>query len=372
MAQTADVVVLGAGVAGCAAAYYLAREGLKVTVVERDGIGSGASGYAMGLLQPLSGAGVPGVAQPFSEASFKMHPQLWESLREEAADVDFQAGMVPHMALCMSAEDIPGQRRQMARWSEADGFSTRWLGPEEVRVMEPRIASQVVGAVLLEDLGILDSHRFTLALASAAESHGATFLTGEAVGLESEGDRLTAVTLRNGRVACASTVLALGPWSGMAADWLGMAVPIVPFKGQVLRLKELLPPLRHHLATDCAIVQKADGMVWVGSTEEEDAGFDDAVTAEARDDLIGRALEIMPAIGGLEVVRQTACLRPLSPDRLPILGRVPGWQGVYLATGAGKKGILYGPAMGRSVADLITRGKTSLPIEPFAPERFAR
>ena len=79
---------------------------------------------------------------------------------------------------------------------------------------------------------------------------------------------------------------------------------------------------------------------------------------------------MMPAVAEARVVQQTACLRPVTPDWLPIVGRAPGWDDVYLATGAGRKGILLSPAIGKSVADLIVDGATDLSIDPCTPERF--
>ena len=82
------------------------------------------------------------------------------------------------------------------------------------------------------------------------------------------------------------------------------------------------------------------------------------------------AVKIMPSIAGATIVTQTACLRPVTPDWLPIIGKAPGWDNAYLATGAGKKGILISPGIGKAVADMISDGKTDLPIGAFAPGRF--
>ncbi len=106
MPNKADVAVLGAGVAGCATAYYLSRQGVRVVVVERDAVGSGASGYAVGGLNPLTGTGIPGPVQPLAEASFMMHQDLWPAL-EEATGTDIQTRMTVHVELCLD----PGRSR---------------------------------------------------------------------------------------------------------------------------------------------------------------------------------------------------------------------------------------------------------------------
>ena len=179
------------------------------------------------------------------------------------------------------------------------------------------------------------------------------------------------MVLESGEVSCEKLVLAMGPWMGQAASWLGFPVPITPLKGQILRLEVDGPPLEHAVYRGGGgyISSKSDGLVWAGTTEEE-VGFDDHPTPEARVEIMKRTLEVMPELEGARVALQTACLRPVAEDGLPIIGTAPGWEGVYLATGAGRKGILLGAGMAKATADLVMRGRTPLPIAPFSPARF--
>lgn len=363
-----DVVVLGAGAIGCATAYFLARDGLRVTVVEKEGIASGASGYALGLLNPLHGTGIPGPVAAMAQDGYDMHQELWPALQEESG-VDIQASMMPQLELCLDEAQADDLKKEIVRWDATDGFSARWLEPGEARRLEPRITEDLVGAVLLENLGSLDSYRFTLALAQAAEHHGARFVSGEVIGLGSAGGRVTSAVLGRGEVPCDAVVVAMGPWSSGVSDWLGIDVPVEPLKGQMIHLEGMNPPLEYCVYSHCFVVQKGDGLVWIGATEEE-TGFDDTTTSGARNLLMEQALRQMPGLADLGFLRQTACLRPVTPDYLPLLGRVPGWEGVYLATGAEKKGILIGPPMGRAAADLVLNAEVPLSIAPFALDRF--
>ena len=367
MPSGADVVVLGGGVAGCAAAYFLAREGAGVTIVERDAVGGAASGYALGQLNPLTGEGIPGPVQPLADASFEMHRELWPRLVEESG-IDFQASMTPHLEVYLTADDAEAHREERERWLQAPGFRAETLGPEDVYRLEPRIADGIHGGLLLEDVGMLDSRLYTEALAGAAVRRGASLVMGEVVGLETSGSRVTGVRLDAGVIECGAVVMALGPWSRLFSQWLGVDIPIEPLKGEIVRLEGMDPPVRHHVHGSCSVVQKADGQLWVAATMES-AGFDLEATDAARDLLLGQAVAMMPCLAGRPVVRQTACLRPLSGDGLPILGKLPGWDDAYVTTGAGKKGILFSPATGRAVADLVLEGRTDLPIAPFDPAR---
>src|SRR4029077_15855461 len=186
-------------------------------------------------------------------------------------------------------------------------------------------------------------------------------------GLRREGGRVTGVILERGEVACSAVVLGLGPWSGETSSWIDTPIEVRPLKGQILRLQAPGLPVAcsvgwgHNYATT-----KTDGLLWAGTTEEE-AGFDEESTPEARDEIGAALVKMLPAMADAQVVHQTACLRPLASDGLLLLGRVPGFDSVYMATGAGRKGILLGPAMGRAVADLILTGKSTLALDAFSP-----
>ena len=369
MGQTTDVAIIGGGVAGCAAAYYMTREGLDVAVIDHRGIGNAASGYALGLLNPLSGAAIPGPLAAFAIEAFDEHRRLWPQLEEESS-IDFQGVMMPHLEVVLDETDMSPVRNEMERWNATDGFSARWLEGQAVRTLDDRIADDVVGAVLLESLGMVDSRLLTRALMDAACQRGASIVEERALGISWSGDRAVCVSTIGGEIACRAVVFATGPWSGVVGEWTGLDIPVTPLKGQIVRLEGLSPPLRYHIAGPGAVVQKADGKLWVAATEEE-VGFDLTTTSEARQSLLERATRVFPPVSHVRVLEQTACLRPRTPDSLPILGAAPNRENVYLATGGGKKGVLLAPAMGRVVADLVVRGETRLPIDDFAPGRFA-
>jgi glycine/D-amino acid oxidase-like deaminating enzyme len=222
-----------------------------------------------------------------------------------------------------------------------------------------------------------------LALATAAERRGAQILLRQANGLLLEGDRVTGVTHAGGKISSGAVVLAMGPWASAASSWLDFRVPVRPLKGERLLLKfegPALPvlissPRRGHM------ISRLDGYLSVGSTAGRDfddqekylrEGFDVRPTEAALEELIQRAIDVLPDVDTASVAQHLAGVRPLSPDRQPLIGAVPGRQGVYLATGHGTKGIHLAVVTGRVIADLITRGSTDLPIalEAFDPGRF--
>lgn len=187
-----------------------------------------------------------------------------------------------------------------------------------------------------------------------------------------DGDRVQGVGLASGPVVqCDRLVIAMGPWSSAASAWLGVPISVTPLRGQLVRLRLDGPPVSCYLRwKDGAAVTKSDGLVYVGTTLE-DAGFDEVPTTAARDQMLRSCMAVLPAIQEGEIVRQTACLRPLSADGLPVLGPVPDKEGVWVATGGAAIGILLAPIMGRVVADLVFDGNTDLDIGPFLPGRFS-
>ncbi len=366
-----DVVIVGGGIVGMATAYYLAKGGVPSMVIERDAIGSHASGFAYGGLSPLSGFGIPGPLAEIAQDGMRLHRELAESLVEETGmDIDFRVR--PSLALALTEADVRRLQAALPWQQRQPGYAVRWLDAPEARRVEPRISEETLGAVLIDGTADVEPYRLVLALTRAAEQMGATVRHGRVTGLRREGGRVTGVILERGEVACSTAVLGLGPWSGETSTWIDTPIEVRPLKGQILRLQAPGPPVAcsvgwgHNYATT-----KTDGLLWAGTTEEE-AGFDEESTPEARDEIGAALVKMLPAMADAQVVHQTACLRPLASDGLLLLGRVPGLEHVYMATGAGRKGIVYGPPMGRVIADLILTGSTKITLEAFNPGRFAR
>ena len=356
--------------AGCAVAYELAKRGVGVTVVERYFPGAHASGYAAGLLNPLYGRGIPGPLQPLALEAYRRHPTLWAELKEETG-VDVQGRTSSLLRLAFDDDDREELRALETAAVGVEGFTTDRLTSDQVLAMEPRLNSDVSEGLLIDGEASLDSYLYTLALSRAAQKHGVRFVRGNVVGLAASQWRVTEVHLADGSIPCDAVVLAMGPWVSQAERWLGLAIPVEPLKGEILRM--LLPgpvadATMYH--RDRYISWKPDGLVWCGTTEE-DAGFDDRPSSRAREYILSGVTSIMPQLAEARVVGHTACLRPETVDGLPILGAAPGWQGVYLAAGEGHKGILLSPAIGKIICDLVISGDTQLPTASFDPARFA-
>lgn len=366
-----DVIVIGAGIAGCLIGYLLAKQGLKVTILEADSVGSHASGFAFGGLGPLDGSGIPDPLLDFSVWCFQRHVTIAQELTE-ATGIDTQFHLRDRLNLAFKEEEIRSYKEDLKWQREVLGFEVEWLEPQEAIQVEPRTNPDCLGAIFYQGTGAVEAYRYNLAAAQAGESLGAEMLQRRVTGLLSDGDRCLGVTFENGQMEAGLVVLAMGPWNQQASRWSGFNIPIRPLKGQIIRLQLSEDPMRASLNyAGSYAASKTDGLIWAGTTEEE-AGFDEELTIAARDKIMGDLLKMAPSLSEAKLVQQTACLRPLSEDGIPIVGVVPRWQNLFLATGGGRKGILWSTGMCEGLADLILKGSSTVPgLAALDPNRFS-
>ena len=380
MTSTSDVVVVGAGVVGCSVAYYLARQGASVTLIERESIGSGSSAHATGSLSLLSTEFSAGLSFQFALAGYREFPDLVQRLEEDTGmDLLFQRRPSLRLALDEEEESLI---RNMMEWQQGL-VPVEWIDSTAVHDIEPRLTQSLRGAAYEAESSQLDSYRLTLALAQSAEQKGTRLQLRQATGLITHGASVTGVKTTTGEVSGGTVVLAAGAWSQEFGADLGVPVSVRPMKGERLMLRfagDPLPvlissPKRGHM------ISRLDGLLSVGSTGGRDYDrrelflgdvLDRQPTEAAKVELLQRAIDVLPGLQEAELVQQLAGSRPLSPDGLPIIGPVPGWKGIVLATGHGTKGIHLGPITGKTVAQYILGGGDTLPDEmtPFLPDRF--
>ncbi|HIM47979.1 MAG TPA: FAD-binding oxidoreductase [Dehalococcoidia bacterium] len=369
MPESSDVVIVGGGAAGCSVAYHLALAGVKSTIIEGQGVATQASGFSAGGLNPLQGTGIPGPLGSLAMESYLMHLDLFGQLQDDTG-IDYDGRIISLLKVAFDEEELAELQETEDVFAPVDGFETRWLDNREVLELEPRVSPKIIRGLVARGNAAMDSYKYTLALLQSAEKMGASIRSGTVAGLERDNNRITGVRLDDETISCGQIVLAMGPWSRKAEAWLDAYIPVDPLKGEITRMELPGTPLNHDLSGGGGSLHpKPDGLVWCGTTEEW-RGFDKETSTSAHQSILEGAVRLVPDMADARLSLQTACLRPVTPDWLPIIGRLPGWDNVYLATGAGKKGILLSPGIGKSVADLMTQGETSLSIGPFSPDRF--
>jgi glycine oxidase len=334
-----DAAIVGGGIIGLASAWRATQRGLRVCVVERERAGCGATRAAAGVLAP--DPETPGFTA-LALRSSELWPAFAEELREATA-VD--SGYTRCGSLVLSFDD----RRH--------GNRTAWLEADECRALEPGIAQDCRGALLLEDDAQVDPRRVVEALCA---------LLGDAVRAGADVVELDphGVVLADGtRIEADRVVLAAGAWT---ARRLAKRLPIAPVKGQTLRLRGPLPATRIIRSEHVYVVPRASGETVIGATIE-DAGFDTTVTEAATETLLRQAIRAVPAVAELELVEAIASLRPATPDNGPLIGE---WEGLLVASGHYRNGILLAPVTAEAVAALLAGEAPPPEAAPFDPRRF--
>ena len=365
-----DVVIVGGGIVACLSGYLLGLRGYKVTILEADSLGAHASGFAFGGLDPLTGVGMPEPLLGFSLWCYERHRSLAIELQDVSGiDVGFE--MRDRLNLAFTNDEVEKAKKDIEWMKDVDGFNVEWVDDARARSLEPQVSRHIAGALFEQSPGALEPYRFILAAMRAGEHYNVELLQRRAVGLINDGSRCTGVQLENGTISAETVVLAMGPWTGQASKWCGVNIPVTPLKGQILRLQADNDPLK--LAVNYShsyVATKSDGLIWAGTTEEE-SGFDDSINPEARNSIMEDFLKMIPGMGDAELVQQTACLRPLSGDGMPIVDQVSGWDNLYVATGAGRKGILWSTGMAHAVLEFIADGMPNVPgAEHLTLDRF--
>jgi len=362
-----DAIVIGGGVVGCAVAYSLASCGLQVLLLERGGLAEEASGAAAGMLAPLAEAHGPGPFLELCLAGLALFPSLAREL-EEATGLDIGLSRCGLLRVALTDEDEESLRRRY-RWQLDTGLPLTWLEGEEARAVEPALSPGVRAAVLSEAEGQVEPQLLAHALARAAQARGARVLLSTPVlGIVRRGRRVYGVRTPSGIVRGRQVVVAAGPWTGRLLAGIGLHLPTPPRRGQMLAYRGR-PVGRIVWGPEGYLAPKATGVTYAGATVEA-VGFRRRTTQRGLRRLQRMARTLVPALGRAEVAAAWAGLRPGSPDGLPIIGPVPGWDGLSVASGHFRNGVLLAPITGRLLAQALTGQPTDLPLDPFSPARF--
>jgi glycine/D-amino acid oxidase-like deaminating enzyme len=356
--QAMHVVVLGGGVVGASIAWRVASRGATVTVVERSGIACAASGKAGGFLARDWCDGTP--LMHLARRGFDLHAELADELGG-----DWGYRRLTAYGGRFARASSRAVRSSSREWTSSAVAITGQLGTSSS-------TAQVHPAA------------FTNGMMRAALMHGAELRLGRVTGLPRQGGDVVGVALDGEVIAADAVVIAMGPWSALAARWLRLP-PVFGLKGHsiVFETGDLIPPEALFLEYEEAggatltpeIFPRPDGTTYVCAISSE-APLPVDPTSIAPD---GGAMErlkalsdrISPVLATSRVVASGACFRPLARDGLPLIGAIAGARGAYVATGHGVWGILNAPSTAEAIAELILDGAaTTIDLAPFDPARL--
>lgn len=355
-----DGIIAGAGVIGLACAWRATLDGARVVVVDRAQPGSGATRVAAGMLAPVGELdfGERGLLE-MTTASAGAYPRFVEELEAASGvDVGYSRSGAIHVAL--DRDEASGLRRALGL-QHSLGLESEWISARECRRLEPGLTPSMHGGIHIPGDASVDPRALSEALLAALAAEGVEVLAGAGIERALLSDRrIEGVATERGELRADAVVLATGAWSG-EASWLpAEARPAVrPVKGQILELGAAAEPLCERIVASERVymVPRPDGRLIVGATVEEQ-GFDTRVTAGGVHELLREAYRLLPEVAELELLDAAAGLRPGTPDNLPLIG--PGAiEGLLLATGHHRNGILLAPYTAERVAGLLAASEVA-------------
>ncbi|MEU1664054.1 FAD-dependent oxidoreductase [Streptomyces sparsogenes] len=377
--DTADLVVIGAGVVGAAAAYFAARSGLRVTVVDRGPLAGGTSSAGEGNLLVSD-------KEPGPELDLALYSQrVWrEDLAEHAGLWEFEAkgGLV-----VAASPNGAGPLAALLREQRAGGIEAVDVARDELRDYEPRLSPDLAGGAYYPQDAQVQPMLVVAHLLRMARLAGARVRTDtEVTGFLRVGERITGVRTGRGRLSAPAVLNAAGTWAGAVAELAGVRVPVLPRRGCVLVTQPLPPVIRHKVyaaeyvsdvASSDAALQTSPvvegtraGTVLIGSSRER-VGFDREVPPSLLAALARNAIALFPFLASVQAIRGYLGFRPYCPDHLPVIGPDPRAPGLWHACGHEGAGVGLSVGTGKLLAQALTGRPTDLDLAPFAPERFS-
>ncbi|MBW3634270.1 MAG: FAD-binding oxidoreductase [Chloroflexi bacterium] len=371
-----DVVVIGGGISGTAAAYELARAGAQVTLIEKGTLASMASGWTLAGVRQ---SGRHPAELPLATAAVARWRQLGEEL---GADVEYrQEG---NLRLARSPAEVPVIQKIVDE-QRALGLDLTFLADNaSIREIAPAIAQTVLAASYCPTDGHANPIATIQAFASAAERHGATLCTETLVTAIDAGDgRVRGVRTTSGHIAAGAVVVATGVYTTRLCAPLGLDVPIKVRQVAVVQTVPLAPLIQQVVGTGGANFAgrlevggrfrlSGGGRPWLHHLDKLAQGNDAVLPPSARViDALARGIEVLPTLADARVARVWGGLIDATPDALPVIERAPEVDGLIVAAGFSGHGFCLGPVTGQIVRDLVLDGATSFPIEPFRSDRFA-
>ncbi|NED94387.1 FAD-binding oxidoreductase [Phytoactinopolyspora alkaliphila] len=374
---SADVIVIGAGVVGASCAWYAARAGLKVTVVDRGAVAGGTTGAGEGnILVSDKPAG--------HELDLaRLSSGLWAQAHAEVGGFEYQrkGGLV-----VAESEAEHAGLLATAAGQQAVGVETVVVPAQDLPEHEPHLARDLAGGVYYAQDAQVQPMLAAARLLADARAHGAQVRTGvEVTGMLRAGDRVTGVRTAEGDLPAGAVVNAAGTWGGEVAAMGGVRLPILPRRGFILVTEPLPRMVRHKvyaagyvsdvasddsgLHTSPVVEGTEAGPVLIGSSRER-VGFDRAMSVGILSRLAAHAVRLFPVLTAVKVIRAYRGFRPYCPDHLPVLGPDARAPGLLHACGHEGAGVCLAPASGHVIAMALTGQASPVDPHPFRPERF--
>ena len=362
------VIIVGGGVIGLSIAQHLLTRGVTPIVIDCGLFAKESSWAGAGYLDLRSAAKTGGDFFKLCRFSYDLFPEWISRIhRESGIDPEFlDSGSLDLAMDEKDEEEICSLERKL----KDEKLEGHWLTTAEAKKLEPGLSKDIRSAFYLKETRQVRPPRLTRALLQILEKKGAILRENESVeNFLEKGRRIYGVNTNKGMIEGDEVVLASGAWTGLWGEKFKMFIPVKPVRGQVIMFNAQPGVLKKIIFTSMAyLVPRVDGKIYVGSTLEE-VGFDKSTTSEGLERLKQGAQGVIPSLVDALIDDSWAGLRPGSPDGWPILGRLPNWEGVWIAAGHFTHGLLLSAATGQIMTQAILGEPTSFDLSPFSMNR---
>ncbi|MBW8011296.1 MAG: FAD-binding oxidoreductase [Chloroflexi bacterium] len=377
MSKNSDVIVIGGGINGVSTAFQLARQGAKVTLLEKSFIAGGPTGSSSAIIR-----------QHYSnEITARMvlnSLRVWQNFEDVVgAECDFtQTGFL----MAVLPEDVDSLKENISL-QQSVGIDTKFVNPEEMQEIEPHMNPAGLGGAAYEpEAGFCDPNLSANSYAKAAKRHGASIRTGVTVTeIKQEKGRIVGVETNEGFVSAGAVIIVAGPWSTSMLSQLGVALPMVAARASIVFLRRPEGFDRHLIWADFITQNymrpETGGLMLVGSISPKEAedtvenpdNFNDRVDMQTLAEFAESAALRYPAMEESHLTSSYTALYSITPDWHPVMDAVPDHDGLYVCTGGSGHCFKLAPAIGEMMAQLVLKGKhPNDDINLFSFDRFTK
>lgn len=368
-----SVIIIGSGILGASAAYHAAKLGSTVTLIDREDAGQ-ATGAAAGIVCPWISQRRNKAWYGLAKSGAAYYPELITEL-EQLGESDTGYKQVGIVSIHEESKLDKMEAKAYERREEAPEMGEiNRLSPLQTKELFP-FASDEYGSLFVSGAARVEGHAIRDALIRAAVKLGARKVSGNA-NLMVEDSKVTGVRTETEEFFADSIVSVGGAWAAEFFEPLGLALDIVPQKAQILHM---------HAEEDSVVdwpvamvpyglyvVPFSGGRIMAGATHENDAGFDTKLTAGGIHHILDKTLDAAPGLAAAEVTGAVTGFRPSTQSALPVIGRVPGQQNLYMANGLGSSGLTAGPYLGKELAKLALGQPIDIDLSLYKVEEVFR
>lgn len=364
----ADAVIVGAGIAGSALAYYLSSEGLRVILLDKDYPGLGASGRSAGLM----------TVQHWNRLDITLSKASQEICQQLAPDGRDVLRRVGFLRATSEEEDIVLMEERVRNYRKED-LQADLLEGEALSARFPAIdAADLLAGIFTPQDGYVDAYDVTSAFVSKARERGAVLTTrARAEGVSVASSRVVGVESAGNTITSEAVIIAAGAWSSGLLRGTGVDIPLKPYRTQALVTAPVKDPpdlpMFHELPPGLYFRPDQDGLLLGDGTEHEEAdprSYDTHADFELYSEIAAWISRRVPALKDASIARGWSGLCVATPDRLPVVGEVEEVEGLFVLGGFNGLGIMRAPPLARSLAEALLGHKPSLDLAPFYPGRF--